>query len=71
MRMHSLVVVSTNPGRSSNHGDDCDDNTEYTPCEHGWRGMMELVMLECADDGVDEPGNSGCSTARVNTTEML
>jgi hypothetical protein len=71
MTIYSLVVISTNPGCSSDHGNDRDDHTEHTPCEYSRRGVVKLTMLECADDGVDEPCDSGCGTARVYTTEML
>ena len=58
-----LVMVSANPGRSCNHGDDGDDDTEDTPCEDGGWGVLDMAMLEGAYDSVNEPGDTRSSAA--------
>lgn len=64
-------MVCTNPGSSGNHGHNSDDDAEHTPREDRSGSVVDGTVLECADDGVDEPCDTGGGTSRVNTAEML
>lgn len=64
-------MVGPNPGRSSNHGDHGDDDTKDTPGEDGGRSVLDMTVLEGANDGVDEPGDTGGGAARVDASEVL
>lgn len=64
-------MVGANPGRSSNHGDHSNDDTENTPGEDGGRSVLDMTVLEGANDGVDEPGDTGGGAARVDASKML
>lgn len=66
-----LVVVGTDPGSGGDHGHNGNDYGHNTPAEDDFRCVVGDVVLECADDRVDEPCNTRDGTARVNTAEML
>ena len=64
-------MVRTDPRSGGNHGDHSNDDTENTPGEDGRRSVLDMAVLEGADDGVDEPGNAGGGAAGVDASEML
>ena len=65
------MVVSADPRCSSNHSDNCDDDTEDTPRKHGGRSVVSAAVLERTDDGVDEPRDTRGGTPRMDTAKML
>lgn len=65
------MVVGTDPGGSSNHRHDGDYDGDDTPSEHHLGRVLGDMVLESADDGVDEPGDTRGGAAGVDTTEML
>ena len=65
------MVVSTDPGSSSEHRHHCNDHREDTPSEHSGRRVVLITVLEGSHHSVDEPGDTGGGTARVDTSEML
>lgn len=71
MRYFSLVMVRPDPRSSGNHGHDCDDHRNNAPREYDLGCMFRNMVLECANNNVDEPGNAGCGAAGVDASEML
>ena len=65
------MVVSANPRCRSNHGDNCDNDTNDAPGERDLRSVLLNMVLEGADHCEDEPGNTGGCTAGVDATDVL
>ena len=65
------MVVSTNPGSSSHHRHDGNNHCHNTPAENDLGSVCRHVVLEDADNRVDEPGDTRDSTAGVDTAKML
>ena len=64
-------MVRANPGRSSNHSDNSDHNTDNAPGKHYLRCVLLDMVLEGANDREDEPRNSRGGTPRVNPADVL
>lgn len=65
------MVVSTNPGSGCEHRHVDHNQGDDTPGQDGGRSVLGDVVLECADDEEEEPGDTTRSAARVNTTDVL
>ncbi len=55
---HSLVMVGTDPRCSGNHGHNCDDHSDNTPCKDNFGRVSDNVVLEGPYDNEDEPSDS-------------
>ena len=64
-------MVCANPRCSGHHRQSTDRHGDDTPSKNDLGGVFHDVVLEGADDEEDEPGDTGCRTARVDTTDVL
>ena len=66
-----LVMVLPDPRGSSNSDHDSDDSCNYTPGEHNSGSVLLDMILERANDNVDEPCDTCGCAARMDATNVL